>query len=210
MKNRNTYYLCSVKVNKRKDTILEAARQVFARYGYDKTTLDDIGQAAGLNKASLYYYYKNKEDIFNAVVLQEAEETIPKLQAEAASQKGIEKQISFYLIHRLRYYRQVLNLNQVSIDSLRTVEPLFHRLYAQVLEAEQGYLNSLLQEGIVQKTLKAHDTARLAGSLLRLADALKHEYVQRGPAHWANEADYTGLENDIDYFTSLILNGLKP
>ena len=54
----------------KKQEILKAASECFARFGYEKTTLDDIGKMVGLNKASLYYYYKNKEDIFAEVVLQ--------------------------------------------------------------------------------------------------------------------------------------------
>jgi AcrR family transcriptional regulator len=62
-----------VEAFEKKKEILKAASDCFARYGYEKTTLDDIGKMVGLNKASLYYYYKNKEAIFSEVVFEETE-----------------------------------------------------------------------------------------------------------------------------------------
>lgn len=49
-------------------TILNAARRLFQRWGLNKTTMEDIAREAGKAKSSLYYYYKNKEEIFDTVV----------------------------------------------------------------------------------------------------------------------------------------------
>ncbi|MGB1801321.1 MAG: TetR/AcrR family transcriptional regulator [Gammaproteobacteria bacterium] len=50
----------------KKDTatlILEAAERRFSEYGYNKTTMAEIAEDAGMSAANLYRYYKNKEDI---------------------------------------------------------------------------------------------------------------------------------------------------
>lgn len=43
----------------KKDLILKTARGMLARHGFAKTTLDDIANALGMKKSSLYYYYDN-------------------------------------------------------------------------------------------------------------------------------------------------------
>lgn len=48
--------------------IMDAAYEQFLRFGYRKTTMEDIAKAAGKGKSSLYYYFKNKEEIFQATV----------------------------------------------------------------------------------------------------------------------------------------------
>ncbi|MFW6389223.1 MAG: TetR/AcrR family transcriptional regulator, partial [Marinilabiliaceae bacterium] len=48
--------------------ILKSARELFAKFGYRKTTMEDIAQALRKGKSSLYYYFKNKEEIFQAVI----------------------------------------------------------------------------------------------------------------------------------------------
>lgn len=51
----------------RRAEILEAAKKCFLRFGYGKTSLDDIAQEAGLSRPLLYRKYANKEAIFSAV-----------------------------------------------------------------------------------------------------------------------------------------------
>lgn len=51
----------------RQAELLEAAIEVFARRGYQATTMDDIAERAGVSKGMLYIYFKNKEALFGAV-----------------------------------------------------------------------------------------------------------------------------------------------
>lgn len=48
--------------------IIEAATSVFLRYGFRKTTMGDLAQAAGLSRPALYLRYCNKEQVFEAVL----------------------------------------------------------------------------------------------------------------------------------------------
>ncbi len=57
----------------KKTLILEAADNLFHRYGYAKTSLDDIAKEAGMGKGTIYYHFESKEDIFFGVVEQYAE-----------------------------------------------------------------------------------------------------------------------------------------
>jgi len=52
----------------RKKQILEAASNVFARAGFDDARMDDIAAESGLSKGSLYWYFKNKDAIIQAIL----------------------------------------------------------------------------------------------------------------------------------------------
>lgn len=52
----------------RKIAILEAARPVFVRFGYRKTSMDDVARAAGVSRQGLYLHFANKEELFRASV----------------------------------------------------------------------------------------------------------------------------------------------
>ena len=52
--------------------IIISAGQIFSRYGFKKTTMDEIAKALKMGKSSIYYYFESKEEIFEAVVLHEA------------------------------------------------------------------------------------------------------------------------------------------
>ena len=55
----------------KKRQIVEGARQVFMARGFDAASMGDIAKAAGVSKGTLYVYFKNKEELFGAIVEQE-------------------------------------------------------------------------------------------------------------------------------------------
>ena len=59
--------------------IVDVARKIFTRYGFRKTTMDEIAWATRKGKSSIYYYFPGKEDIFKAVVEKEAGELQSRL-----------------------------------------------------------------------------------------------------------------------------------
>ncbi len=63
--------------------ILDAARRVFADKGFHQARLEDIGEAAGFSKASLYNYYPDKETIFVNLAVREHERTLVQMERSA-------------------------------------------------------------------------------------------------------------------------------
>ena len=50
-----------------KNKIIKSAISTFSKYGYDKSRMDDIAKTAKLSKGTIYLYFKNKEELFNAI-----------------------------------------------------------------------------------------------------------------------------------------------
>lgn len=67
---------------------LDAAAQVLLRYGYDKTTMDDVARAAGVSKSTIYARWKNKDTLLEAVLWHEGrrytEEWLARVEANPA------------------------------------------------------------------------------------------------------------------------------
>jgi len=57
--------------DKTQDQILAAAAEVIIRLGYDKTTMSDIAEQAGLSRRTLYLYFKGKEELFEELLYRE-------------------------------------------------------------------------------------------------------------------------------------------
>ncbi|NQS97644.1 MAG: TetR/AcrR family transcriptional regulator [candidate division Zixibacteria bacterium] len=64
---------------KRHNDILEAAKAVFARDGYEKTSLEEIAARCELAKGTIYYYFENKEKLLNSVVESALDEIIQNI-----------------------------------------------------------------------------------------------------------------------------------
>ena len=55
-------------VVKTRKKLVDVARQLFAKNGLENTTMNDIAQASGKGRRTLYTYFKSKEDIYWAVI----------------------------------------------------------------------------------------------------------------------------------------------
>jgi TetR/AcrR family transcriptional regulator, biofilm operon repressor len=192
-----------------KEKIGAAAMQCFERYGLDRTTLDDIGRTVGLNKASLYYYYKNKEDIFLDVAIKEGETFIENLQQKTLQKKGVEKQVMFYLQERIGNYRQVLNMHKVGAETLNRILPTFFVLYDEVLQNEKIFIAQLLKQGIKDGEIKKADVQKLSAALIGITDAVKQKQEQQSLMQGLSDVDYTEAVQHVKCVVQLMFAGLK-
>jgi len=192
-----------------KEEIGKHAMLCFKQFGLDKTTLDDIAQAVGLNKASLYYYYKNKEDIFLEVAIKEGENYISTLQKKVLLKKGIQNQVLFYMESRFIYYQNILNMNRVSVDTLRNILPKFFVLYEALMQKEKAFLSQLAKNAVKNCEILKIDTVKLASVIINICDALKHSVEQKTILKRETNIDYTQSINDMKFLVPLMIKGLK-
>jgi AcrR family transcriptional regulator len=68
--------------------LLNAALALFAERGFARTRLDDVAARCGVSKATVYLYYANKEQLFEAVVREAVLPNIERLEAFAATYDG--------------------------------------------------------------------------------------------------------------------------
>jgi len=193
----------------KKIEIINAARECFARYGFEKTTMDDIGKLVGLNKASLYYYYKNKESIFAEVILLEAKKFHDSLKDKISKIETCRDKIITYVIGRLRYMRNVVNLHKLSIETAMSFQPIFIDLLKKFRTMEIKLLSEVLKCCINKKEIKECDTEKVAESILSVVDGIKQKAVNCVECKFASDVDYTQIEDEVVFTVSLIMDGLK-
>ena len=59
--------------NAKRRQIVEGARTIFLQHGFDAASMNDIARAAGVSKGTLYVYFNNKEELFEAIVEEECD-----------------------------------------------------------------------------------------------------------------------------------------
>jgi AcrR family transcriptional regulator len=92
----------------RREALLAAAEEVFARSGYHGASLDDIAQAAGVSKALIYEHFTSKRELHASLVTAHVEEIFRRLEANAQTgttgeerlRGGIDAFLSFVEEHR--------------------------------------------------------------------------------------------------------------
>lgn len=189
--------------DKRKD-ILKAASSCFGRYGYEKTTLDDIGKLVGLNKASLYYYYKNKESIFSEVIYTEADEFVRNVFTSIEYAQGFKTKILTYLVERHKYIRNSMNLNQLSVESANKIAPIFNVMYEKIMNREIELITGILENAVSESEIIECDSQRIAKSILIVAEGIR----SRIDCQLVSEESLDEVTREVDFTVSLMLDGL--
>ena len=193
-----------------KEKIQQAAFKCVARYGFEKTTLDDIAKEVGLNKASLYYYYKNKEEIFLEITTSSTRQFLETLQAGTlAAPGGIVAQIRYFLLERAVYYVRMVEQTHISEETLRQVEHLFWEQMKDVHAQEQAFLDALFKDAISNGALKPFDTGRMALNLIALSESIKKSAKEKYPDGKSTETIGKEIAINIDFMLALIFEGLR-
>jgi len=152
----------------RRSDIVDAAERVFFRKGWRESTMDDVAADAELAKATLYLYFKNKEDLYCAILLR-GSRVLHDLFADAVAgaESGVEKveaigraYVRFFTEHR-DYFDATLYFEARGVDP--------HPDSAYATECEQvgrdimALVAAALQAGIADGTVRADiDPMRVA------------------------------------------------
>ena len=134
--------------------ILKEARILFARYGLKKTSMDDIAKAVGLVKTSLYYYFKSKEELFQAVIRHEGQIMINRLKQEVDRYRSPQRKLRAYVITKLEYFKELVNLDNLIRISTQEPLPLIEKERQNFFKEEKALVKDILEEGSRKNVFK--------------------------------------------------------
>ena len=143
----------------RAQRILDAAAALILRWGYNKTTLDDISRQAGVAKGTIYLHWKTREELFAALIKREKLEMAEDLKQrikrdpEGATLRGILKHSALALMKRPL-------LKAVFLRDMEVLGKLAHSEHSSAASAERlaGFKTYL-------ELLREHDLVRIDLSL---------------------------------------------
>ncbi len=128
--------------------ILQAAREIFSKFGLKKSTMEDVARSIGKGKSTLYYYYSGKNELFEAVIKDELDKHIKNMQRAISNASGPLAKLKALFLERLELKKQLLNLGQVvQQDFFDNFETLLN--IKKELEITQvGFVKEIVREGI--------------------------------------------------------------
>jgi AcrR family transcriptional regulator len=196
------------KKEEKKEKIVEAARKVFSKYGYNKTTLDDIGNIVGMRKNSLYHYFSSKEEIFSFIINCEADLYFKYIYEEIAKYKSAKDEIKILIENGIKFGRKRLNLYNATVAARMEIFHLVENFHKQFVNKQYEIVRKLLREGIKNKEFVKHNSNKLAEDLVDMVNSIEeHIYISSG-AKYFKEINFRDVDRKISNLLDLILTGL--
>jgi AcrR family transcriptional regulator len=139
------------------------------RYGYHKTTIEDIAREAGVGKGTLYLHWNTREALFAALILREKVAMAADIQQRlacdpaGATVRRLLKHAALALLHRPLLKAVLLRDTQVFGTLVQREQS--STLSTEVLAGFTTYLEMLRVQGLVRTDLSVHAQATLFGSI---------------------------------------------
>lgn len=193
----------------KREVILEAARKIFSKYGYSKTTLDDIGEVVGMKKNSLYHYFSNKEDLFNEIINQETGNYFESLTQALNNEKQASNKLKMLVTKGLHSGRERSNMYNVTINAKLDIIKLVDESYEGFIFKMSGIVEDILKFGINNKEFIKHDYKLLALDIVTMINSIEYRAYQKSRAEFLHQMDYKELDRKILNLLSYIIKGIQ-
>ncbi|MDD4218261.1 MAG: TetR/AcrR family transcriptional regulator [Bacteroidales bacterium] len=185
-----------------RENIINAASLAFSKFGYKKTSLDDIAALTNVSKTGLYYYFKNKEEVFNEVIKKEAKRMQESL-IDVISQetKPIDKIIAF-INERMDFLAQISNYYSALRHDLLEQLDTINKNRLEFYKIELQVLTKILEEGNFIKDFSVENVDETAKTILLILISLEIPLF--------GTADIKNYHNTLDRLINICLYGITP
>jgi AcrR family transcriptional regulator len=148
----------------RSQEIMTVALQLFAERGFADVTIKDIAGRLRINTALIYYYFKNKEDLFRACLEAAVYDAMASYDAIRGGADHPAERINSWFNSNIELAPRIANMVKVMMDyagsALRL--PSVDRLIGRFYEEERRLLARAINEGVASGVFQAVDGDRLA------------------------------------------------
>ncbi len=183
------------------NTIIEKAKTLFIEHGYHGLSMREIAEEVGVSKPALYYHFKDKEELFCAVLnngIEEIGAVIDSINNQPGTSSDKLCQFMKYVLNQPSGLRAVIHLGTQEVSQLsQGARQVFAESYRQQF---LGKLRAMIQTGIEKGEFREMDTDIATWGLLGLMF----------PYFYHNQFSFSALSSDrIDMIISLYMKGIQ-
>lgn len=156
---------------------MDVARQLFAKQGLENTTMNDIAMASGKGRRTLYTYFRNKEDIYYAVIEAELDRLSEKISDVANKQMNLEDKLIEYIYAHLDLIKEaVLRNGNLRAEFFRNIW-IVEKVRKHFDQMEKDFFIKTLKEGIASGEFDIANVALVADVMHYCVKGLEVPYI---------------------------------
>ncbi len=178
----------------RQREILLAAANLFLRKGYERTTIEDITNAVGINKAMLYYYFPDKQRVLFEIIISSMQLMLRQSKAIERLKISPKNKLELLIQKHLMLYADLKSVPAIAHAEMRNLSPRLLKQCIASRDRYEGTFRSVIREGIESGEFRNIDVNLTAAFILGLLNSVTVWY--RGGGRFSME-DISARINDI-------------
>ena len=187
----------------RRNQILDAATTVFVRQGFQHARMDDIVEESGLSKGTLYWYFKSKEDIINAILRRLFTGDLENLESLVQAEGTSSERMIQLTNNRVNGMKQMSSLVPIIFEfyAVAVHQQWVQQFIGEYFKHFRTLLEELIQQGIDTGEFRPVNATKAAISLASLYEGLT--------LHWLMDPQTVQWEILSENSIPMLLDGLK-
>lgn len=184
-----------------KNLIVKSATMHFSKYGFHKTTMDEIARHIHKAKGVLYYYFKSKEELFREVLRQELDQVKTELTKVISSDEDPLTVLRKYFLTRLKLLSTAVNYHE-------TLKADFFEKYEFVKDVRDDFsrfertnLSAIMLKGKKEGYLLYNDVNTNVNIALMILNSIELPLFLQGK--------FSEYEDSIEQLATMIFNSLR-
>jgi AcrR family transcriptional regulator len=156
-----------------REVLLDSAERLLGRYGYRKTTVDDVAREAGVGKGTVYLYFESKEELILGTIDRIVDRLIERLRGLARSDAPPRRKLGDMLAERVLFRFDSVRDYSASLDELLgSLRNAYLARRSRYFEAEAAVFAEVIRDGLDRGTFACSDPLAVADSLLTATNSL--------------------------------------
>jgi AcrR family transcriptional regulator len=187
----------------RTSTLLDAARRVFGKSGFEAATIDEIARQAGVAKGTVYLYYRSKRSIYWAAVQEGIAELDARTRERVRRASTLHDAIRDFILTKVEFFDERRDFFRIYVQEVsgQAARPAFGHadfkpLYQRQLRGLQAAVIAAIHRGEIRKV----DSAQAAGAIVDLTRGVVTRRLMRRRR--------TRATSEVDAVVDLIWRGL--
>ena len=161
-------------VSRTREKLIEVARQLFMKKGVENTTMNDIAAASEKGRRTIYTYFKNKKEIYNAVVEQQSEQLVSELRGVSLSDLPPADKLEAYLRLRFMFVDKLNPKSERGRYFFLRDHRRMDRVHKLALGKEFHIMYAIVAEGVQKGVFDAEQARRLPSLVALLSQGVDH------------------------------------
>ena len=187
--------------NEQKERILSAAKNLFSRFGLEKTTMEDIAKAAGKGKSSLYYYFKSKEEVYAEVIRKEIAGLKTTIRKAIEEEDDPYNKFTKFVVTRLNYLNEKADQYTTIKDEYLKHYQFIQNLTADYSDWEMSTIKDIIEYGRDKGLFLVTDSETISQAIFFALKGLEYP--------WTTNLTQIELEKSVYVLVDILLKGIS-
>jgi len=181
------------------DSILNTARQMFKKYGIQKTNLEDIARLSKVAKATIYNYFGSKDRAYMEVLNREVSDIASRISEAVGQVKSPGEKLRAFIFTSFKLVREAADILNLRSDLLHRLLPCAGDVRKNLFLAQTAILQTILNEGVKEGVFNSCGPHTVRSIV----------YALRGfEFTWLLDSDNAEIDADLDELFNILCGGI--